>query len=46
MTWKDFFNLIDDISEYDVSLITDLFKKKSFKKGEIIIVPGQTQNEL
>ena len=46
MTWKDFFNLIDDISENDVSLITDLLRIKTFKKGDLIVVPGQIQKEL
>ena len=46
MTWKEFFNLIDDISEDDVSLITDLLRIKTFKKGDLIVVPGQIQKEL
>mgnify|MGYP007067854054 FL=1 len=41
MTWKEFFNLIDDISEDDVSLITDLLRIKTFKKGDLIVVLGQ-----
>ena len=40
------FNLIDDISENDVSLITDLLRIKTFKKGDLIVVPGQIQKEL
>lgn len=42
----DFFKLFHDISTADNDLLTKNLKAKTFKKGDFIIVAGQTQQEL
>ncbi len=46
MSWLEFFKLIDDIEEEEIEILTQNFKSKSFKKGDLIVVPGQIQKEL
>lgn len=41
-----YFKLFHDISTEDYSLLTDKLKPKTFKKGQLINVPGQVQKEL
>lgn len=41
-----FFKQFHDINLTDYRLLTDCFKTRSFKKGDFITVPGQTQREL
>jgi CRP-like cAMP-binding protein len=41
-----YFKLFHDISTEDYSLLTDKLKPKTFKKGQLITVPGQVQKEL
>ncbi|WP_194778279.1 Crp/Fnr family transcriptional regulator [Pararhodonellum marinum] len=40
------FRSIYDISRADYELLTDQLKTKEFKKGEVIIAPGQVQRSL
>jgi len=42
----DYFKLFQDISTDDYNLLTRNLKTKTFKKGEFITAPGQTQREL
>lgn len=42
----EYFKLFHDISTADYELLTQDLKPKSFKKGDFITVPGQTQREL
>lgn len=46
MDHYEYFCLFHDISEEDYALLTAGLKQKSFKKGELITVPGQVQKEL
>ena len=46
MEQLDYFKLFQDISTADYNLLARNLKTKSFKKGEFITVPGQTQREL
>lgn len=41
-----YFRIFHDINAADYSLLTGNLKTKSFKKGDLIIVPGQIQKEL
>lgn len=42
----DYFRLFQDISTADFDLLNKSLKTKTFKKGDFITVPGQTQREL
>ncbi len=42
----EYFKLFHDISQSDYDLLTRNLKTKSFKKGDMITVPGQIQREL
>ena len=46
MERHEYFKQFYDISTADFALLTKKLKTKSFKKGDFIIVPGQTQREL
>ena len=46
MEQLDFFRQFHDISIPDYCLLTSLLKPKSFKKGDLITVPGQIQRNL
>src|SRR4051812_26764013 len=41
-----FFRLFHPISIADYKLITEGFRSRLFKKGDLIISPGQTQKEI
>ncbi len=42
----EYFKLFHDISAADYDLLSGKLKTKTFKKGDLIIVPGQIQKEL
>ncbi|MBC9934700.1 Crp/Fnr family transcriptional regulator [Chitinophaga qingshengii] len=42
----DYFRQFHDISPADYGQLTDHLQQRSFKKGEMIVVPGQTQRDL
>lgn len=42
----EYFKLFHDISTADYDLLTQNLKTKTFRKGDFITVPGQTQREL
>ena len=42
----EYFRLFYNLTAADYTLLTEKLKVKSFKKGELIIRPGQTQREL
>lgn len=46
MTKFEYFRLFHDIPAADFELLVGSLSKKSFAKGEAIIVPGQVQREL
>lgn len=46
MNQYDFFNLFHPVSKADFDLLMEKTYRKSFKKGELITVPGQVQKEL
>lgn len=46
MTQYEYFKLFHAISREDYDLLTEQLQTRSFKKNDLIIVPGQTQKEL
>lgn len=46
MNRYEFFNLFHDVSNDDYELLTKGLRTRMFKKGELIVVPGQVQSEL
>lgn len=46
MTLFNYFNVFHPIAEADYRLLTSHFKPRSFKKGDLLTVPGQVQKEL
>ena len=46
MNRYDLLRRFHDISPKDYELLTAALQARSFKKGEYIVVPGQTQKEL
>jgi CRP-like cAMP-binding protein len=46
MKRHEYFKLFHDISITDYTLLKDKLKTKTFRKGDFITVPGQTQKEL
>ncbi|MRG44107.1 cyclic nucleotide-binding domain-containing protein [Chitinophaga sp. SYP-B3965] len=46
MTQYEYFQHFHTISKADHQLLTDQLKPRSFKKNDLLIVPGQTQKEL
>jgi CRP-like cAMP-binding protein len=42
----EYFRLFHDITAADYALLCESLKTKTFKKGELIIAPGQVQREL
>ncbi|QHT67060.1 Crp/Fnr family transcriptional regulator [Rhodocytophaga rosea] len=46
MDLYEFFNLFYPISQSEYDLFRNSLKVKTFKKGDLIIVPGQVQKEL
>lgn len=46
MEQHEYFNLFHNISTADYRLLTSKFRRKIFKKGEHITVPGQVQKAL
>lgn len=46
MTLFDYFNVFHPIVEADYQLLASNLKPRSFKKGDLLTVPGQVQKEL
>jgi CRP-like cAMP-binding protein len=46
MERHDYFNLFHPFSDADYTLLDEKLKSKSFRKGDLITVPGQIQREL
>jgi len=46
MDLHEYFKLFHDIGTNDFNLLKTKLKQKHFKKGDFLIVPGQTQREL
>lgn len=46
MTQYEYFRLFHDISQADYQLLADQLRTKTFKKNDLLVVPGQTQKEL
>jgi len=46
MNRHEFFNLFHKVSEADYELLTQNLNTKKYKKGEVIIAPGQVQRNL
>lgn len=46
MQQQEYFNQFYNISTADYKLLSDQLRPKTFKKGELITVPGQVQKEL
>ena len=46
MTLHQYLNLFHSLSPEDFNLLTSGLRSRSFKKGEIIISPGQVQREM
>jgi CRP-like cAMP-binding protein len=46
MNQYEYFKKFSDINSKDYDLLTQNLKKRNFKKGEVIIAPGQVQKEL
>lgn len=42
----EYFKLFHNICQDDYDLLTRRLKSKTFKKGDLLIVPGQTQRDL
>lgn len=42
----EYFRLFHDIPAYDYALLCENLRAKTFKKGELIVAPGQVQREL
>ncbi len=46
MEQYEYFKLFHDLGEAEYALLTGKLKTRTFKKGEVMIVPGQVQREL
>lgn len=46
MEQYEYFKLFYEIGRADYALLTEKLKTRTFKKGDVIVVPGQVQREL